>query len=135
MLALLCLALANFGCASKSKVPTAVPSEPAKERAVVALPGPSVSEKRLQLRIETLQEEVRGLSTRVDGSERAYWGAMPPTWQDKVRAAKAEASRPSERIRYLEALEAVLARKLRSLQDELRTYEAYQKSDPLVPKK
>ena len=50
-------------------------------------------------------------------------------------AGGSDGTTASERMRYLEALETVLARKLRSLQEEVKTYEAYQMSDPLVPRK
>jgi len=134
-LALILAALVVVGCASKpapahgDPVPTVV--TPA--RALGATGSPA--ERRLQSRIETLQEEVRGLSARVNASEQRYWGMMTSEWQDRVRAAKAKDATSAERTRYLEALEDLLARKLRSLQEELKAYEAYQMSDPLVPRK
>jgi len=134
-LALILFALAGAGCARKQKIPTAVPSQPATSSAALTASTGSSSERRVQSRIESMQEEVRGLSLKVEASERAYWGSMPAEWQQKVRVAKTDGTTASERMRYLEALETVLARKLRSLQEEVKTYEAYQMSDPLVPRK
>jgi len=133
--ALALLALAAAGCSHQQKIPTAVPSQPSTTSAARAASEVSSSEKRLQLRVDTLDQEVRGFSARVAASEQAYWGMMSPEWQQKVRVARASGANSSERIRYLEAAEAVLSRKLRALQDEAKTYEAFQMSDPLVPRK
>lgn len=143
------LVLFTTGCASKAPPTAAAPiyngaapdyidSSPARVGAAVSRPATpplDPAERRLQSRIETLQEQVRGLALRVESSERTYWGMMSADWQEKVRAARADGSRAAERMRYLEAMETMLARKLRSLQDEMKTYEAYQMSDPLVPRK
>jgi hypothetical protein len=134
-LALILFALAGAGCAHKQKIPTAVPSQPTTTSAARAASAASSSEKRLQLRVDMLDEEVRGLSARVAASEQTYWGMMSPDWQQRVRVARANGANSSERLRYLEAAEAVLSRKLRALQEEAKTYEAYQMSDPLVPRK
>jgi hypothetical protein len=148
-LAMIWIAFASGGCASKASPKAAPPiyngaapdyidPSPARTGAAVTRPATSPvepAERRLQSRIETLQMEVRTLAVRVEASERAYWGMMPADWQEKVRAAKADGTRSSERMRYLEAMETVLSRKLRSLQEEMKTYQAYQMSDPLVPRK
>jgi len=143
------IALATGGCASKAQPKAAAPIyngaapdyiDPSPARTGSAITRPATppldpAERRLQSRIETLQEEVRGLALKVEASERAYWGMMSADWQDRVRAARADGSRASERMRYLEAMETMLSRKMRSLRDEMKTYEAYQMSDPLVPRK
>jgi hypothetical protein len=135
LFALIWIAVAPLGCASKPAPAFGgpVPQAIAPDRA--SAPSVPTNEKRFQLKVEMLQEEVTQLTRKVQASEQMYWGMMPAEWQVRVRAAKAEASQSAERIRYLEAMEALLARKLHSLQDEMKTYEAYQMSDPLVPRK
>lgn len=132
---LILAALLVVGCASKPAPAYADPVPTVSLPARATAPSVSPAERRLQSRIETLQEEVRGLSARVNASEQRYWGMMTSEWQDRVRAAKAKDATSAERTKYLEAMEALLSRKLRSLQDEMKTYEAYQMSDPLVPRK
>lgn len=97
-------------------------------------PSEALSEKRLQGQIDMMQEQIGIMSARTDALAKFHGTRMGPKWVEKVQAARAEASRPSERMRYLEATKALLARKLQALQAERKVYEEFELSDPSIPR-
>ena len=94
----------------------------------------ALSEKRLQGQIDLMQEQIGIMNARTDALAKFHGTRMGPKWVEKVQAARADASRPSERMRYLEATKALLARKLQALQAERKVYEEFELSDPSVPR-
>jgi hypothetical protein len=91
-------------------------------------------EKELQGQIDLMQEQISALTTRTDALAGFHGGRMPPKWIEKVQAARAEASRPADRVRYLEAVKALLARRLQALRAEMKVYEEYEASDVSIPR-
>jgi hypothetical protein len=91
-------------------------------------------EKELQNQIDTMQEQVRTLTARTEAMAAFHAIRMGPKWVEKVKAAREEGSRPAERLRYLEAMKKLLARKLEALRDEMKVYEDFQASDPSIPR-
>ena len=103
--------------------------------ATVSAPDPSQSERRLQLRVEILQAEVRAMGQKVFACEQAYWSSMSPDWRTQLLTTKVQADHPGARIRHLEALQELLELDLKSLQSELRVYENFLKPvPPTVPR-
>ena len=97
-------------------------------------PSDVLSEKRLQDQIDLMQEQIGIMSARTDALAKFHGTRMGPKWVEKVQAARADASRPAERMRYLEATKALLARKLQALQAERKVYEEFELSDPAIPR-
>ena len=91
-------------------------------------------EKEAQDQIDSMQEQIRALTARTEVLSRFHGIRMSPKWIEKVKTAREGASRPSERMRYLEATKALLARRLEALRTELKVYEEYQASDPSIPR-
>ena len=100
----------------------------------VSRPSVDSREKEFQQQIDAMQEQVAVLSARTESLARFHGLRMGPKWVEKVQAARDDASRPSERVRYLEATKALLARKLEALRTELKVYEEFQSSDPAIPR-
>jgi len=91
-------------------------------------------EREFQLQIESMQDEIRNLRVRTEAMAGVHGVRMTPKWVEKVKAAREKASRPAERIRYLEATKALLARQLEALRTEMKVYEEFQASDPSIPR-
>lgn len=91
-------------------------------------------EKELQNQIDTMQEQIRILTARTEAMAAFHAIRMGPQWVEKVKAAREEGSRPADRMRYLEAMKTLLARKLEALRDEMKVYEDFQASDPAIPR-
>ena len=91
-------------------------------------------ENELQRQIDLMQEQIGVLTTRAQTLSAFHQLRMPPKWSEKVQAARADASRHSERMRYLEATKDLLARKLEALRNEIKVYEEFQASDPAIPR-
>jgi hypothetical protein len=91
-------------------------------------------EKEAQNQIDSMQEEIRILTARTEALESFHRIRMGPKWIEKVQTAREEASRPAERLRYLEATKALLARRLQGLRAEMKVYEEFQSSDPAIPR-
>jgi len=100
----------------------------------VARPTENSAERRLQDQINSMQEQIGPLTARTETLARFHGVRMGPKWAEKVQAARADASRPAERVRYLEATKALLARRLEALRTELKVYEEFQSSDPSIPR-
>ncbi len=100
----------------------------------LARPPVDPAEKRLQQQIEEMQDQIASLTTRSESMARFHGAQMSPKWIERVQAARAEASRESERMRYLEATKALLVRKLQALRSELKIYEEFEASDPALPR-
>ncbi len=100
----------------------------------VARPAVDPREKEFQQQIDAMQDQVRALTARTEALGRFHGVRMGPQWVEKVQAAREEASRASERIRYLEATKVLLARKLQSLRAEMKVYEEFEASDPAIPR-
>jgi hypothetical protein len=98
-------------------------------------PADDSGERRLQDQIDLMQEQIRILSAQTDSNARILGGQMGPKWIEKVQAARASASRASERMRYLESTKALLARRLESLRMEQKVYEDFQRSEPTAPRR
>ena len=92
------------------------------------------SEKKLQGQIDLMHEQIGIMTDRNDALAKFHSTRMGPKWVEKVQAARADASRESERMRYLEATKALLARKLQALQTERKVYEEFELSDPSIPR-
>jgi hypothetical protein len=137
LLALGLLVWTNAGCRhgkAKSPARSSLPisetqAAPAKS---VSRPTEDPAEKRLQDQITSMQEQIGPLTERTEAMARFHGAAMGPKWVEKVQAARANASRPSERIRYLEATKALLARRLEALRAELKVYQEFESSDPAI---
>jgi hypothetical protein len=122
------------GCkhtAPKNRTPVTETQAPETARARSSV---DPSEKRFQQQIDLMQDQIRTLTAQTDALARFHGAQMGPKWVDKVQAVRAEASRPSERIRYLEATSALLARKLQSLRAEMKVYQEFEASDPAIPR-
>lgn len=137
-LALGLLLLSAVGCKSTPKSPpkntTPVTDTQAPSVREALRPMTTSEEKRMQDQIDAMQDQIRVLGARTDALATSYGALMSPQWRNKVLDARAGASRESERLRYLEATKALLARRLQSLQAELKVYEAFQLSDPSAPR-
>lgn len=116
----------------KSKVPVTETQAPVAKR--VPLPAEDPREKELQGQIDLMQEQTKILTSRTEALAAFHGLRMTPKWIEKVQAARADASRPAERMRYLEATKALLARKLQSLRAEMKVYEEYESSDAAIPR-
>jgi TolA-binding protein len=90
-------------------------------------------EKEAQEQIDSMQEQIRTLAARTEVLHRFHRIRMSPKWLDKVQATREEASRPAERMRYLEATRALLARQLQALRAEMKVYQEFEASDPAIP--
>lgn len=97
-------------------------------------PDANPREKEFQAQIDLMQEQIKALAARTEALAQFHGLRMPPKWVEKLQAARADASRPAERMRYLEAAKALLARRLESLRSELKVYEEFQASDPTIPR-
>jgi hypothetical protein len=117
----------------KSKMP--VPETQAPVVKSVSRPAVDPREKQFQEQIDSMQEQISALTARTDAMARFHGVRMGPKWVEKVQAAREEASRPSERMRYLEATKALLARKLQALRAEMKVYEEFELSDPAIPRR
>lgn len=129
--------LATGGCKHREKgVPK--PATPVTEtQAPVKKIAPSsfdLREKQLQGQIDSMQEQIRVLTARTEALAGFHRVRMGPKWVEKVEKARADASRPSERMRYLEATQALLARKLDALRAEMKVYQEFESSDPSIPR-
>ena len=126
------------GCKHTPKAPpkstTPVPETQAPVIKKITRPAEDPREKELQSQIELMQEQIKLLSARTEALAGFHGLRMPPNWIEKVQAARADASRPSERMRYLEATKALLARKLQALRNEIKVYQEFEASDPAVPR-
>jgi hypothetical protein len=91
-------------------------------------------EKEIQIQIDSMQDQIRDLMARTEVLFKFHAVRMGPKWMEKVQAAREEASRPADRIRYLEATKALLTRKLQGLRAEMKVYEEFQASDPSIPR-
>ena len=91
-------------------------------------------EKEIQDQINVMQEQIGILTKRTETLAAFHGLQMGPKWVEKVHAARADASHPNERMRYLEATKALLARKLQSLRAEMKVYEEFEASDPAIPR-
>ena len=91
-------------------------------------------ERELQGQIDAMQEQIRALTARTEALAGFHRVRMGPEWVEKVEAARADASRPSERMRYLDATKALLARKLEALRAEMKVYQEFELSDPSIPR-
>lgn len=91
-------------------------------------------EKELQNQIDGMQEQIRIMTSRTEAMAAFHGIRMNAKWVEKVKAAREEGSRPSDRIRYLEATKTLLTRKLEALRDEMKVYEDFQASDPSIPR-
>ena len=135
LLAVFSLLLAGPGCQhAPSRNTTPLSETQAPLVADRPRPSEALSEKRLQGQIDLMQEQIGLMSARTDALAQFHGTRMGPKWVEKVQAARADASRPSERMRYLEATKALLARKLQALQAERKVYEEFELSDPSVPR-
>jgi len=137
----LCLALVlslwtTAGCRHASPKNTTPVSE-IQAPIIKTVPRPSVDprEKEFQAQIDSIQEQIRILTARTEALAGFHSVRMGPKWVEKVQAARADASRPAERMRYLEAMKALLARKLQALRAEMKVYEEFESSDPSIPRR
>ena len=127
--------LTGAGCQrARPQIPTSPAGPPLQAVTPAPPPEEATSEKRLQQKIDLMQEQIGLLSTRMDAMAKFHGPQMSPEWAEKVQAARAGASRPAERMRYLEATKALLARKLQALQAERKVYEEFELSDPSIPR-
>ena len=139
LLALGLLVWTSTGCRhaqAKSPAKSTLPisetqAPPAK---TVSRPTEDPAEKRLQDQINSMQEQIGPLTARTEAMARFHGVQMGPKWIERVQAARADASRPSERVRYLEATKALLARRLEALRAELKVYQEFESSDPAIPR-
>ena len=123
-LALVLLVWTGAGCKHTSrKTKPAVVETPTVSRPVVS------SERRLQDQIDSMREQIGILSARAEAAARIHGSQMSPKWVDKVEAARTSGSNSSERMRFLDASKALLARKLQGLRDELKVYEEFLASE------
>ena len=129
---MLCLGTGCHHDPARSTLPVSEVQAPA----VKAAPRPVAdsAEKRLQDQINRMQEQIGTLTARTEALARFHGPRMGPNWIEKVQAAREQASRPAERERYLEATRALLARKLQSLEAELKVYQEFEASDPAIPR-
>ena len=116
----------------KSTTPVSATQAPTVKSALRPLIDPR--EKDAQNQIDSMQEEIRILTARTEALEKFHRIRMGPKWMDKVQAAREDASRSSERLRYLEATKTLLARQLEALRAEMKVYEEFQSSDPAIPR-
>jgi hypothetical protein len=100
----------------------------------VSRPAVDPKEKQFQEQIDLMQEQIRSLAARTEALARSHGVRMGPKWVEKVQAAREEGSPPADRIRYLEATRALLARKLQALRAEIKVYEEFESSAPTVPR-
>jgi hypothetical protein len=116
----------------KNTTPISQPQAPATK----TIPRVDVDprEKELQGQIDLMQEQIKILAPRTEALGSFHGTRMGPKWIEKVQAARADASRPSERVRFLEATKTLLARRLGALRTEMKVYEDYQASDPAIPR-
>ncbi len=116
----------------KNTTPVTDTQAPTAKSALRPLVDPR--EKEAQDQIDSMQEQIRILTARTEAMEKFHRVRMTPKWIDKVQTAREDASRPAERIRYLEATKALLARRLQGLRAEMKVYEEFQSSDPAIPR-
>jgi hypothetical protein len=116
----------------KNTTPVTETQAPLAKSALRPLMDPR--ERETQIQIDSMQDQIRDLTTRTEALARFHGVRMGPKWVDKVQAAREEASRPADRIRYLEATKVFLARKLQGLRREMKVYEEFQSSDPSMPR-
>ena len=132
----LCLLLCTtWGCKHappKITTPVTETQAPAVTSALRPLVDPR--EKEAQEQINSMQEQIATLTARTEALARFHGIRMGPKWIEKVQSAREEASRPAERMRYLEATKALLARRLQALRAEMKVYEEFQASDPSIPR-
>ena len=127
---------AAAGCRHETEPPKITTPISETQAPLVKRPARAVDsrERELQLQIENMQEQIKVLTARTEGLAGFHSVRMGPKWDAKVEAARAGASRPDERMRYLEATKALLARKLQALRAEMKVYEDYEASDPAIPR-
>ena len=116
-----------------SKMPVSDVQQPTAKSALRPLAEPR--ERELQSQIEGMQEQIRILTARTEALAGFHGVRMGPKWSEKVKAAREEGSRPSDRIRYLEATKTFLGHKLEALRDEMKVYEEFESSDPAIPRR
>lgn len=129
---------ASAGCRHKPQTPakSTMPVTEVQAPAVTSAPRSTVDpkEKRLQEQINLMQEQLGPMTARTEALARFYGSQMGPNWVGKVQRAREDASSESERLRYLEATKALLARRLNALRAEMKVYEEFAQSDPAVPR-
>jgi hypothetical protein len=116
----------------KSKMPVTDVQAPVAKSALRPLAEPRETE--LQNQIEGMQEQIRTLTARTEALGNFHGLRMGPKWVEQVRTAREGASRPADRVRYLEATKALLARKLQALRAEMKVYEEFESSNPANPR-
>lgn len=124
---------AGAGCKSTPRKSTqSVADTQAPTVIKAAHPTTDSKEKRLQEQINLMQEQLGPLAARTEALARVHGSQMNQKWFEKVQAAREDASNLSERLRYLEATKALLARRLQALRAELKVYEEFELSDPTI---
>jgi hypothetical protein len=116
----------------RSTTPVTETQAPTAKSALRPLIDPR--ERELQEQIDLMQDQIKALSARTEALARFHGLRMGPKWVAKVQAAREEASRPTERIRYLDATKALLARRVQALRTEMKVYEEFESSDPAIPR-
>lgn len=116
----------------KNTTPVTETQAPTAKSALHPLLDPR--EKEVQAQIDSMQDQIRDLTTRTEVLSKFHAGRMGPKWMEKVQAAREDATRPADRIRYLEATKTLLARRLQGLRTEMKVYEEFQSSDPSIPR-
>jgi hypothetical protein len=133
--ALSCLLWAAAGCKhAPARSTMAVTDTQAPVMKSVPRPTENARESEMQRQIDLMQEQISILTARAQTLAAFHQLRMPPKWSEKVQAARADASRHAERMRYLEATKDLLARKLQALRNEIKVYEEFQASDPAIPR-
>ena len=124
------------GCRHEKEPPKITTPVTDTQAPLVKTPARAVDsrERELQLQIENMQEQIKVLTARTERLAGFHSVRMGPKWDAKLEAARANASRPDERMRYLEATKALLGRKLQALRAEIKVYEEYEASDPAIPR-
>lgn len=129
------LLIAAAGCKHDPQISRTPPSQ---TQAPILRTAPRLTvtprERELQVQIDAMQEQLKLFAARTEALWGFYGIRMSPKWAEKVQAARAEASKSSDRVRYLEATKALLSQTLEALRSELKVYEEFQKSDPAIPR-